>query len=261
MGDVPGSRGGWLSLTPAWTRGEDERRLWEAFYQRAPRRLHRDPGELAERWAEGAAAAVRERGLPALALDLGCGAGQDLSVFQAAGLAAVGLDLSLRALRAAGAERASPPPGSQPDPQLGFPTLPIHRVAADLRRPLPFSDGAFGVVYSRFVLSGDFDDAAAAAAVAEVGRVLAPGGLLLLAVRSTDDPTYRACGQPPGGAARCGGQGLRFYSRRRLRSLLQNYEIVEISARLGEGDLGVGALEAVAVRPGWVRPTSLAQRL
>jgi SAM-dependent methyltransferase len=52
-----------------------------------------------------------------------------------------------------------------------------HAVAGDVAR-LPFADASFGAAVSSFVLE-HLDDAAAPAALAELARVLAPGGLLV----------------------------------------------------------------------------------
>jgi SAM-dependent methyltransferase len=98
-------------------------------------------------------------GNPARTLDAGCGTGFNLSEL---GLSAVGVDASDEALvfcRMRGIENA---------------------VRADIAA-LPFSDGAFDRVFSLDVLSdrGVADDRRA---LAELSRVLAPGGVLVVRV-------------------------------------------------------------------------------
>jgi SAM-dependent methyltransferase len=93
-------------------------------------------------------------------LDLCCGAGRHLLPMREAGLAAVGLDLSLPLLRAG--------------------ALAGVAVRGDMRR-LPFATGCFDVVVNLFTSFGYFESEADNRAVlAEVRRVLKPGGRLVL---------------------------------------------------------------------------------
>ena len=84
-------------------------------------------------------------------LDVGCGNGRYLDVMAAAGVAAVGCDLSVGMLRSAGA----------------------HRVVAADAMALPFASGRFDVVLAPHMLYHVPDRRAAAL---EFRRVLAPGG-------------------------------------------------------------------------------------
>lgn len=101
-------------------------------------------GELARRVADAVASAER-------VLDVGCGAD---SPMLAAGVRAFGIDL--RAAAAKVHARSAP------------------AAAADAAA-LPFADGAFDLVWSCGLLH-HLDDDAAAAAIAEMARVTAPGG-------------------------------------------------------------------------------------
>jgi SAM-dependent methyltransferase len=89
-------------------------------------------------------------------LDLGCGDGRHLAWLRAAGVPAVGLDLSA-ALLAAARGRG----------------LPL--VRGDMRR-LPVRDGGCGAVLSLFTAFGYFGRDGDAAVAAGVARALAPGG-------------------------------------------------------------------------------------
>ncbi len=95
-------------------------------------------------------------------LDVGCSWGRWTIAAQRAGYDAVGIDPSLGAVMAA--RRVAQ--------RLG---VPSHYVCADARH-LPFPDHLLDVTYSYSVLQ-HLSPADASAAVAEMGRVLKPGGL------------------------------------------------------------------------------------
>jgi SAM-dependent methyltransferase len=97
-------------------------------------------------------------GKATMILDLGCGDGRHLEPAAAGAAPVVGLDLSADLLRAARARTAD---------------LPL--VRADMRG-LPFAPGRFGAVLSLFTAFGYFGPAGDGRVVAEVARVLAPGG-------------------------------------------------------------------------------------
>ena len=96
-------------------------------------------------------------------LDLACGAGRHLEELVARGFRSVGLDLSPELLEHA------------------LETLPaVPLVRGDMRR-IPLAEGSMGAVTSFFTSFGYFDDPEDDERVlAEVARVLAPGGLFLL---------------------------------------------------------------------------------
>lgn len=121
---------------------------------------HRDQEE-ADRMAELIEREVDiERG--ATALDLACGAGRHIGPLTDRWWT-VGLDLSPALLRVARAEH---------------PEVSLAR--ADMRW-LPFRDGAFALVANLFTSFGYFrEDAQHEQVIAEIGRVLAPGGWLVL---------------------------------------------------------------------------------
>jgi SAM-dependent methyltransferase len=99
-------------------------------------------------------------------LDVGCGAGQELAPFARGGAFGVGVDLN----------PASAPHGRrlyarhQPDVHVAFATSAAER--------LPFSDGVFDAAICRVALP--YTDNARA--LGEIGRVLRPGGVLLLKI-------------------------------------------------------------------------------
>ncbi|MER7330255.1 MULTISPECIES: class I SAM-dependent methyltransferase [unclassified Micromonospora] len=101
-----------------------------------------------------------------LVLDLGCGPGRDLAFLADLGLAGVGLDLSAGMLARARA-------------RVGVPL-----VQGDLLR-LPFRSGTLGGVWCSASLL-HLPKADAPAALADVRRVLRPGGPLLLSLKEGD---------------------------------------------------------------------------
>lgn len=145
-----------MSVSPEWFRE------WfgEAYLALYP---HRDETE-----ARAGVRLLLEVGEPDPAhpvLDLACGAGRHLPALRGAGLHAVGTDLSLPLLREARCRTGTDEPAL---------------VRGDMRR-LPFAARAFGAVANFFTSFGYFatreEDARA---VAEIARVLRPGGVYLL---------------------------------------------------------------------------------
>jgi len=122
-------------------------------------------------------------------LDLACGTGRHLAALGGMGLSLWGVDRSGVYLHVPTANRA---PTANPTAIL---------VQAD-QRALPFGS-CFDAVYSWYSSLFNFDDAANAAALAEAGRVLRPGGRLLVQhanpARLALAPEGRAARPLPGG--------------------------------------------------------------
>src|SRR3954471_20220970 len=120
-------------------------------------------------------------------LDLACGTGNAARAAAAAGAPVTGLDSAPRLVEVA-RERV-------PDAEF---------VVGDALE-LPFDDGAFDVVVSVFGVIFVPDPARA---IAEIVRVLAPGGRALLSVWRPEGPIHRMVGVlGRGGAAAAGGPG------------------------------------------------------
>lgn len=166
---------------------------WEDAFRAAYLEVygHRDERQAA---AEVAAMLPRLAAAPGPVVDAGCGAGRHLAALRAAGLAAVGFDLSPDLLAAAAAR-----PGCRGRLARG-----------DLRAP-PLGGGC-GAVLCLFTAFGYFDDADNAACLAAMARLLAPGGWLLL---DQPDPAALAAGLVPDSQRRTAG-GWLVRERRRL---------------------------------------------
>ena len=116
--------------------------------------------------ARAEVAGLLARGLAASAgrvLDLGCGFGRHLVALRARGLDAWGLDRSRELLARVPAELSG-------------------RIVRGDFRALPYRDRSFAAVVMLFSSFGYFDDAGNAGALAELARVLAPGGVAVLDV-------------------------------------------------------------------------------
>lgn len=162
-------------------------------------------------------------------LDLGAGQGQDAAAFAQAGLDVVALDLEV------------PARGGHPF------TESVAWVVGDAREPLPFEDGSFDYVYSHYVLSSNFQSWQIEVCLQEVARILRPDGTFWLAVRSTDDPTYRKSRQSGTGYFPLGDTGLHFFSLKSTRKYLQSFDIISIQSTTPTLDgEEYGAIEVVA---------------
>lgn len=139
---------------------------------------------------------LAQAGPDATILDLGCGAGRDLAALAALGARVIGADLSLGMLAQAQQHGVG------------------HLLRVDMRH-LPFPDGSFaGVWCSASLLHLPKQDAPGA--LAEMQRVLVPGGPLMLAVQAGDSEGWEPA---PYGPVE------RFFAR---------YRPDEIEARLAE---------------------------
>ena len=104
-----------------------------------------------------------------LALDLGAGSGEDAAELTERGLSVIAFDQSLYRLRRA----------RMIAPEARF-------VRGDMTKPFPFDDGVFDVVVASLSLHY-FDWETSQRIVAEVSRVLRPGGWLIARVNRVGD--------------------------------------------------------------------------
>jgi ubiquinone/menaquinone biosynthesis C-methylase UbiE len=144
-------------------------------------------------------------------LDLGCGEGDFTAALAEAGAEPVGADVAERALERARARHGG----------LRFELVIPHG-------PFPWPDGAFDVVWASETIEHVVDTARW---LSEVRRVLSPGGRLLLTTPDHGPLRRLALALALGGFERHfdpRGDHLRFYTRRSLRELLEDFGFGEI---------------------------------
>jgi SAM-dependent methyltransferase len=147
------------------------------------------------------------------ALDLGSGAGDFTAALAEAGAVPIGVEVADAALARA----------RRRHPDRDFRLVPLDR-------PLPFEDGSFELVWASEVIEHVTDTARW---LSEVRRVLVPGGRLLVTT-----PSHGRLRMALGGIERFSeplGDHLHLYTRRSLRTLLQEFGFVEIEVRAVEG--------------------------
>jgi SAM-dependent methyltransferase len=119
----------------------------------------------------------------------------------------------------------------------------LHATVADVR-DLPFAAASFDAIYSMGTIE-HFDETERA--VAEIARVLKPGGRAIVGVPNRHDPFLRPLFAALLQAAGLYGYGYeKSYSRRTLRRMLQ------------DAGLEVVAETAIVFMPGWLRMAELA---
>src|SRR5437588_9657394 len=146
-------------------------------------------------------------------LDLGCGDGVFTVVIAEAGADVIGVEVATGAITRARSAH----------PELDFRLAPIDG-------PLPLADNAFEVVWASEVIEHIADTARW---LSEVRRVLAPGGRLLLST-----PSHGRARVALFGVERFSeplGDHLHLYTRRSLRTLLEEYGFGEVSVQAVAG--------------------------
>lgn len=199
---------------------EQQRAHWESVYQQNPRMYGLEPSEA----GIAAAARFQEAGVQKL-LELGAGHGRDSLWFARQGLDVLATDFSAEGLEQLTATAATFKLKNQLTTQL-----------QDVRDPLPHEDAAFDAVYAHLLLTMALSTEDIHRAVAEIRRVLKPGGVLIYTVRHTGDAHY---GQGIGLGDDMwvnDGFAVHFFSRELVESLAQGWDLEDV-AEMEEGEL------------------------
>jgi SAM-dependent methyltransferase len=165
-------------------------------------------------------------------LDLGCGRVRDCQFLVEHGLPVVACDFSSVALC---------------ECRQHFPA--VQAVKLDLSCPLPFASGATRVVLVDLSLHY-FSWATTVQIVAELSRVLVPGGTLLCRVNSTHAVNYAGQGvEVERHYYDIGGHLKRFFTEDELRDLFAGWQVRKLNAYLAfDGDKHV--IEAICTKKG-----------
>jgi SAM-dependent methyltransferase len=190
----------------------DQRDLWSHVYRDEPGSHEHGNG-----FSHEARSRLTQ---PGRILELGCGTGDDAAAFAQAGHTVIATDFAENVI-AANRERWA-----------GVPDLDFRVMRNDV--PYPFAAETFDAVYAHLTLHY-FTDDVTRRIIAEIQRVLKPGGLLLFACKSPQDPLYGQ-GEPiePDMFVYPNGQVRHFFSEAYARSLLADgFREVEIAAHRG----------------------------
>jgi ubiquinone/menaquinone biosynthesis C-methylase UbiE len=147
------------------------------------------------------------------ALDLGSGTGDFTAALAEAGAVPIGVEVAQNALARARARH----------PDRDFRLVPLDG-------PLPFEDGSFELVWASEVIEHVTDTARW---LSEVRRVLVPGGRLLVTT-----PSHGRLRVALGGLEQFSeplGDHLHLYTKRSLRTLLDEFGFAQIEVRAVEG--------------------------
>jgi SAM-dependent methyltransferase len=193
---------------------EGQREHWERTYGEHPGMYGEEPSEPAQYAIEAfRAAGARE------VLELGAGHGRDSLAFARAGFTVTATDFSPQALaqlaeaaRAQGkADRVTP-------------------LLHDVRAPLPLPDASVDAAFGHMLFCMALSTAELTALVAEVRRVLRPGGQLVYTVRHTGDAHYGAGTGHGDDIWEHGGFAVHFFSRELVDTLAEGWDLREVHA-------------------------------
>ena len=193
---------------------EVQREHWQRTYGEHPGMYGEEPSEPAVH----AAAVFRAAGAREV-LELGAGHGRDALYFARAGFTVLATDFSpvgLEQLRGAAAAQGV----------AGRVTTAIH----DVREPLPLGDASVDAVFAHMLLCMALSTEEIHALVAEVRRVLRPGGAFVYTVRHTGDAHYRAGTWHGDDIWEHGGFAVHFFPRGLVDALAEGWRLEEVHA-------------------------------
>jgi cyclopropane fatty-acyl-phospholipid synthase-like methyltransferase len=182
---------------------------WQTAYARHPQLHGSEPSAAARHAAEAFGAAGIDD-----VLELGAGHGRDAFFLARQGFSVHATDFSEAALDQLRHE-------AQREGLDDRVTAALH----DVRDPLPPVDATVNAVFANLLLNMAFSRAELHSLVAEVHRVLCPGGLFVYAVWSTDDPCSRHWKQLDDGLAMRDGFVSRFFDDQLVTELAGDWRL------------------------------------
>ncbi|MET8540050.1 class I SAM-dependent methyltransferase [Kitasatospora sp. NPDC004799] len=215
MTDTPGTGPG-----SRHTLADTQRTHWQQTYTANPGMYGERPSAPAEYAAEAfTAAGARE------VLELGAGHGRDALHFARTGFRVLAADFSptgLDQLRAAAAEQGL--------------ADRLSVLTHDVREPLPLPDASVDAVFAHMLLCMALSTEEIEALVAEVRRVLRPGGTFVYTVRHTGDAHYGAGTGHGDDIWEHGGFAVHFFPRELVDELADGWHLTEVHP-FEEGEL------------------------
>jgi SAM-dependent methyltransferase len=125
----------------------------------------------------------------------------------------------------------------------------------DVREPLPLGDASVDASYSHMLLCMALTTPELERLVAELHRVLRPGGLVVYTVRTTDDAHYGAGIAHGDDMYEHGGFVVHFFDRELVGHLASGFELLDV-AEFTEGDLPRRLVRVTMRRTEQPHPTS-----
>lgn len=190
-------------------RAQQER--WQTAYVQHPK-LHGSEPSAAAEYAAGAFGAA---GIDDV-LELGAGHGRDAFFLARQGFSVHATDFSEAALDQLRLE-------AQREGLDDRVTAALH----DVRDPLPPANATVNAVFANLLLNMAFSAAELRSLVAEIHRVLCPGGLFVYAVWSADDPCSQASQQLGDGLSMHAGFVGRFFDESLVTELAEHWQLTQ----------------------------------
>ncbi len=214
------------SRAEAWTPADgrdlasQQRAHWQRTYGAHPGMYGEEPSAPARH----AAAVFRAAGARTV-LELGAGHGRDALYFAREGCTVHATDFSATGLEQLGKSAVEQGVAERV-------TCTVH----DVRTPLPLPDASVDAVFAHMLLCMALSTQEIGAAVAEVRRVLRPGGTFVYTVRHTGDAHYGAGIAHGDDIHEHGGFAVHFFPRELVDTLADGWSLDEVHA-FEEGEL------------------------
>ncbi|MEU9143951.1 class I SAM-dependent methyltransferase [Streptomyces sp. NPDC048349] len=191
-----------------------QREHWQQTYGEHPGMYGEEPSAPAVH----AAAVFRAAGAHTV-LELGAGHGRDALYFAREGFSVLATDFS--------------PVGLEQLREAAVAHEVVEKVTTaiqDVREPLPLADASVDAVFAHMLLCMALSTKEIHALIAEVRRVLRPGGAFVYTVRHTGDAHYRAGTGYGDDIWEHGGFAVHFFSRDLVDALAEDWSLEEVHA-------------------------------